>query len=257
MKTINLKSVSIILMTILFFLSYNQTLGQRSEDLKKQSYKAYLTNSLSIWKIVEQNAEKQYNASPNNMQGLLNLAKVQYGLLNTCLANEEKKVFNQYLEKAEKNVETLLEANERWAEVHALRAALYSLEMGFSPSKGMFLGPKSEEHIDKAIKYDATEPAGWVQKGGSKLHTPKAFGGSISEAINYYQKAIELYERDTTEIKNNWQYINTLAWLGIAHSKNEAYDKAKATYEKALKIEPEYGWVKHVLMKNLEQAMEE
>ena len=257
MKTLKFKTTSMVLMTIFIITGWTQSFSQESNNLKKQAYKAYLTNSLSVWKVVEQNAEKQYNASPNNMQGLLNLAKVQYGLLNTCLANEEKKVFKKYLEKAEQNVETLLKANERWAEVHALRAALYSLEMGFSPSKGMFLGPKSEEHIEKAINYDENEPAGWVQKGGSKLHTPKAFGGSISESIKCYQKAIDLYEKDTAQARNNWQYINSIAWLGIAYTKDEAYDKAKSTFQKALEIEPEYGWVKHVLMKNLEQAMEE
>lgn len=250
MKTPKIKYLSIFSLAILFFCGTVQTFGQKANNLKDQSYKAYLTNSLSVWKRVERNAEMQYRASPNNMQRLLELAEVQYGLLNTCLANEEKKVFKQYLEKAEKNVETLLEANEQWAKVHALRAALYSLEMGFSPSKGMFLGPKSAQHIEKAIKYDETEPAGWVQKGGAKLHTPKAFGGSISESIRCYKKAIELYEKDSVDSKNDWQYINTLAWLGIAYSKNGACDKAKSTYKKALKIEPEYRWVKYNLMKS-------
>lgn len=81
------------------------------------------------------------------------------------------------------------------------------------------------------------------------------FGGNISEAIHCYKKGVKLYEKKPGDHKNEWQYINALAWLGNAYAKNEQYDKALKTYEKALEVEPGFNWVKYDLMKNLKEKL--
>lgn len=257
MRTQTIIIAVIILFTGLWTIHPLKTKAQENTNLKKQTYKAYLTNSLSVWKAIEKNARKTYRADSNNMQSLLELTEVHYGLLNSCLSNQAKEEFEKYIKRAKADVETLLETNKRWAKAHALKAGLLSMEMAMNPSKGMLLGPKSGKHIAKAIKYDSKEPLAWFQKGGSKLHTPKMFGGNDEEAVKHFQKAVQLYESDTILCKNNWQYINTLAWLGNAYAEIEKYDKARATYEKALKVEPEFHWVRHVLMKKVQKGMKD
>ena len=243
-----------IILSMVFLIAINSD-AQTSGKLKKQTYSAYLSNSVTVWKVIEKQISTKQNQSPDNMQLLLDLTNVQYGLLNACIANKDKDTYNQYIEKAEKNVEELIESDDQWAEAHALKSALLSVEMSFSPSKGMYLGAKSAQHIESAIKADPSEPTGWVQKGGSKLFTPKMFGGSIGEAIKCYKEAIRLYETDTMQTSNNWQYINTLAWLGNAYKQNENYEMAKQTYRKAIAVEPEFYWVKNILMLDLEKEM--
>ncbi|MGA9364178.1 MAG: hypothetical protein WBW16_07400 [Bacteroidota bacterium] len=39
------------------------------------------------------------------------------------------------------------------------------------------------------------------------------------------------------------------AWIGLAHLDRNATILARKAFEKALEINPDYGWVKHLLMK--------
>ena len=249
--------IIVLLCAGMLLLKSNNMNAQENQKLKKQTYKAYLTNSLSVWKTIESNISKKQQANPENVDLLLDLVKVRYGLLNCCLGKRNEEEFERYIDQAKENVETLLQINPEHAETHALKAGLLSLEMGFNPRKGMFLGPESGQHIEKAIAYDQTEPTGWMQKGGSKLHTPAMFGGSVEESITCYKEAVRLFEKDSAIWKNNWLYINTLAWLGMAYKENENYEKALETYNKALAIEPEFGWVEHNLKKTLEKEMKD
>ncbi len=252
MKTINYFSFVLLIM-----MMGAPIIAQPSHTLKEQCYTAYLNNSVAVWKTIENQAKNRYNENQDNMYLLIELTRVQYGLLNACIATDDEVTYDEYIDEAHSNVDELLEANENWSEAHALKAGLYSIEMGFSPGKGMFLGSKSEEHIQKAIKIDPLEPTGWIRKGGSKLFTPKMFGGSIEAAVKYYKKAISIYENDTLKSKNNWEYINTLAWLGIAYKKQENYNGAMKIFKKALSVEPNFNWVSKQLIPALENDMRE
>jgi tetratricopeptide (TPR) repeat protein len=246
-----------ILLISTFMAVVLQGNAQNSEYLKKNSYKAYLTNSIKVWKAVEKKAQQQYRDNEGNFQLLFDLTAIQYGLLNACVANKNEGVFEQYLPKANRNTDTLLEYNPEWSAAHALKAGILSTEMAFNPMKGMSLGPRSSAHIEKSIRYDENEPLGWIQRGGSKLHTPKMFGGNIKEAIESYEQAISLFEQDSGLCKNNWQYLNTKAWLGIAYAEDKQYKKALAAFEDALEYEPGFDWVKYHLLPELKKNLKE
>ena len=124
--------------------------------------------------------------------------------------------------------------------------------MAFAPMKGMFLGPKNIKHTELAIKYDDKLPAALEMKASSKLFTPEAFGGDIPEAVKLYSKTIELYELNPDDLVFDWNYINALAWLGIAHQKAGENTEALKIYNKALEVEPEFNWVKFVLIPSVE-----
>ena len=74
------------------------------------------------------------------------------------------------------------------------------------------------------------------------------WGGDLDEAIAAYEKAIQLYESNPAALQFNWMYLDTMAFLGQALAKKGQSEKAIAIYEKALKAEPEFGWVKFVLL---------
>ena len=130
----------------------------------------------------------------------------------------------------------------------ALLSSIYGWEMGYSPWKGMFLGGKSSSNIEKATKVDGSSAIVWQIFGNSKLFTPRAFGGSISEAVEAYEKSVKLYEANPALTKSNWRYLDALAWLGQAYEQNNQLDEARKTYEKALEVEPGFGWVKYKLL---------
>ncbi len=88
-----------------------------------------------------------------------------------------------------------------------------------------------------------------VQKlyGGSKLYTPEMFGGSAEKSASAFAQAISIYE--SIEDTNNWVYLDALVGLSIAYNKLEQKDKSKAILEKAVSLEPDFGWAKSLLEK--------
>ena len=213
----------------------------------QQEFLAYSMNSITLWKDIVKNLENQFKESNNDSIMAFKLARAQYGLLTACIGNQDETTFNEFFDKTEENIKNLLKSYPQWSALYAMQAGVYSLKMAFDPGKGRFLGPKSGKIIEKAIKCNEYEPTAWVQKAGSKLHTPKQYGGSITEAINCYNKAIELFEQNDSMLVNNWQYVNSIIWLGNAYNTAEQYENALKTFEKALKIAPDHGWVKYDL----------
>lgn len=132
-------------------------------------------------------------------------------------------------------------------------SGILGFKIAFAPMKGMWLGPRSNSHLSKAMKNDKTNAQAWKQKGNSLLHTPAAFGGDVKKSIKHYVRAIELYESQG-DLTNNWEYIDALAWLGQAYHKDGQLEKAKSTYSKALEQEPNAGWVKYVLLPKAEKV---
>ena len=255
MKTQIQKTITILLLSSLMIFFYNKIAFSKYDDneIKKNCYKAYLMSSKSLWEDLIKKLENRHKSFPDDIQLLFELTKVQYGLLYTCLANKDKETYNAYVDITKENISKLLEYNEEWSEVHAVMAGIYSIKMGFNPMQGMFLGPKSESHIEKAIKYDENNPVAWVRKAGSKFFTPEMFGGSITEAIKFYEKAVKLFEKDEKNTIMNWEYLDALVWLGISYQKVNNKEKAIATFKKALSIEPNFNWVKYRLLPEAEK----
>ncbi|MCK4661392.1 MAG: tetratricopeptide repeat protein [Bacteroidales bacterium] len=248
------KVLQVFLLSIFTLLILLNNVNANSKDkieIKKMAYRAYLMNSENLWKEVIKHQKEINRNETDDFEKLLNLSFTQYGLLYSCVANKDEDTFDKYVDIADENVDKLISLNEKNSQAHALKASIYGLKMAFSPYMGMFYGAKSDMHIEKAIECNKNEPLAWIQKASSKLHTPKLFGGNISEAIKYYKKAIELYETDKVEY--NWHYIDALAWLGISYQNAEMTEEAINTYKKALKIEPDFAWIKYVLLPKAEK----
>jgi tetratricopeptide (TPR) repeat protein len=79
------------------------------------------------------------------------------------------------------------------------------------------------------------------------------FGGSIEDAAKNFSRSIQLFEKEDEAdlLKPHWGYLESLAWMGITQEKLENFDAAKFAYQKALKVEPEYAWVKYSLLPKL------
>jgi len=249
-KCVIIISIFLVHSSILLSQNYNTT-----SDIDKKTYKAYLMNNIIPWKKVVKIYETKYNNSENNYQLLYELTKAQYGLINSCVSNKDKETFKKYIEHIDKNIEKLLEHNNEWASVYALKAGIISFKMSFFPWKAVYYGPKQNEAIKNAIKYNKNEPLAWYQKGCSKYFSPEQYGGSYKDAIKYYKKAITLYKKHSNDLKYNWNYLNNYAWLGQAYEKMEKYEKAISIYNKALNIEPKYRWVKQVLLPRAQKKL--
>lgn len=234
---------SLILIVTLFTLTLSY--AQRTDDLEAMAYKAYLTQNKSLWKLLVKKRQQSYN-KVKSQENLYELVLSQHGLLNACMADQDEGLFNAHYDSILDNIDELINEGHEAANAKALQASTYGMEMAFSPWKGIFLGVKSSNNLEEAKKIDPGSPLVWAIYAKAKLFTPPGFGGDKKEAVNALEKAVELYEMENTI--NNWRYLDALAWLGQAYQQIEESDKAITTYQKALKVEPDFLWVKRSLL---------
>ncbi len=238
------------LLLLVAFLPLAATQTTLDEKMRSQFYQAYLTNSLLLWKNGLQELEAAYQSS-EDPEILLAMARAEVGAVGACFAQQDFDQAANWLERAEKHVKTLLKTNPDLPEAHALIAGIYGQKIALKPIRGMFLGGKSNKHLQRAIELGPENPLAHFQRGNNYYHTPAAFGGDLDKAVEHLQAARRLYEQ--CNMAENWEYLNTLAWLGQALAKQGNPQAARSVYERALQVEPEFGWVKKVLLPALQE----
>ncbi|GAA5027243.1 hypothetical protein GCM10011506_13650 [Marivirga lumbricoides] len=230
MKRQILKSLVIIITLV----AANYQAG--AQTAKEVSYQAYLTNSEELWKLAIKKADNPWSK-----------ALACYGLLNFTMVAQNEELFDDYLDTTLDLLEESENDEKHKAEALALRASIYGFIMGYSPWKGMLYGPKSSSAINEALKLSKTSGIVWMVQGSSLFYTPESFGGDKAEAEKAFEKSIESYENNGDTL-THWLYLSALANLGRTYYANGKHNLAKATYEKALAIEPQYHWVSKVLL---------
>ncbi len=234
--------ITILFVLLTFTLSAS---AQMSSEVQQLFYQGYLTTAKAPW---EQAMEKiKQDNTLDETQKLHATTEAQCGLLMYAFANQDEAAYEAVADELEENLNVLLEENPKDATALAKMAQLYGATMGFESWKAMYLGSKSEKLVNRAIKAEPENANAWVERANARLFTPAMFGGDIDEAVECFEKAIQYYEAQPDYAKN-WRYLNALAWLGQAQQKAEQPSEAIATYQKALEVEPGFGWVKYKLM---------
>ncbi len=215
---------------------------------KSDIYNAYISNNMSKWK----NVIDEMNLQPTKSNDfVLELLNYQYGYIAWCVGNKKEKLAKEYLELGDKNIQLLEKNAYKLYLVNAYKSAFYGFKIGLNKFQAPFLGPKSVDCAKLAMQQNEKEPFGFVQYGNGQYHMPPVFGGSKKVAAEYYEKAKNLMELDPTQIKEDWNYLSLLTMIGKSYTELKYYKTAKMYYEKILKIEPNFLWVKNELYPEL------
>lgn len=212
-----------------------------AQTLKEREYVAFMTGSNAFWeKCVAISKEKHGKNS-------YEYAMTIYGMLGNTMASRDKNTFEKYDDIALDIFKKMSSEKPSWGEPKAIMSSIYGMIIGHTPMTGMFYGGKSSSLAEKALKLQPSSPIVNKIYGSSKLYTPSMFGGDIDLAIKHLKKSVELFEQE--DVKNNWMYLGTLVELGIAYQKSGDTNNQKMIIQKALDIEPEFGWAKAFLPK--------
>lgn len=224
---------------LLFGLIAGVALASTGQDLKVMQYGAYLKVSKSLWERCITSAEAKHG------ENSFEKAMAVYGLLNSTMATQDEDTFDEYVDVAADILKEIIEEKPDWGEPKAVLSSIYGLRIAYDPWKGMIYGSKSSSLVSEAFDQQPESPL--VQKlyASSKLYTPSMFGGDAELALEVYEKCVKNYEMGETS--NDWMYLDALMGLAQAQIKEEKGDDAKVTLEKALKIEPEFGWAKGLM----------
>lgn len=188
------------------------------------------------------------------------LAHYYAGLASYRLSNqlpedaEEKR--EQWIETAIRHLRRATEADAEMADAWALLAGSYGQLMGMNPMQAMSLSPKADEAMRHAKSHGPKNPRVWIIDGTQDFFTPSMFGGDKERALEKFERAGRLAEQETVECSlcPTWGHAEAHVWIGIAHMEAERYDQARAAFEAALEIKPDYAWVKEELLPRLEEA---
>jgi tetratricopeptide (TPR) repeat protein len=241
---------------ILIFLFCSPWMCWAQDATDERMYLAYLSKDSGATPWTDAVEERRQALSKNSKDDQLryNLALAQFGLLNHTIKVQDEDLFDRYYDQTLDNIDAIITSNKTWSEPYAMKSAIYGLKMGFSPMQGMILGPKSSTLIDKAKKFNEKSPLAWKVYANAKFFTPEMWGGDIEEAIRAYDQCINLYESDPDQLKFNWMYLDALAFQGQAYLKSGQSAKAIAVFEKALRIEPRFDWIRYNLLPKAKSA---
>lgn len=244
-----------ILTSLLLLLVSVQGFAQSNVISKAKSliYTGYIHNNSQDWTAGIALLEKARQTYPNDQEIAYQLSLAYYGMIGACrsLATCEKLL--EKIKTAQGFVKKLLTQNNTSSRYSALMGGLLAMEIEEKPAQMIFLGPRCSNYINKSIEYDKRNPIAWVEKGNLLYHSPMVFGGDTKKAIASFEKAIKLFEEFPNLKNENWQYLHAWVWLGLAYQDEGRVAEAKATFEQVLKLEPEFLWVKEVLIPGLKE----
>ena len=195
------------------------------------------------------------SASPANGQVPLVRYAVAYAgwrmAFNPMVPGKEQEAL---LDEAVDQLTQAVKAHDRFAEGYGLLAGVYGAKIGKSPMiRGMTLGPRAGATMDRAATLEPDNPRIVLQQGVSAFNTPAMFGGGNAKAETLLRRSIELFEHEPADRPwPNWGRFDAHAWLGQTLLKKGDAAGARAEYEKAQAIAPRSGWLRFVLMPQLQ-----
>ena len=172
------------------------------------------------------------------------------------LLEGESKDPSEHLNAAVEHLKKATEIDPQAAEAYSLLSSVYGWQIGLSPMKSMLLGPRVGKAAQKAKQLAPDNPRVVLSAAISDFNTPKMFGGNKEKGLQGFQRAAELFaqEEPTDPIQPVWGHREAYAWIGIAYQDRGELESARAAFEKALEVDPDFGWVKYVLLPELEKV---
>lgn len=171
---------------------------------------------------------------------------------------DDEKQSLQYADRSIEHLETAVELDDTFGEAYALLASQYGRKMAIKPMYGMVLGPKAEEAMAEAEEHAPNSPRVVFLQAQSDYFTPEQWGGDKERAVRNLRRSIELFESGSPQdsLQPTWGHDEAYTWLGITQMRTDDYRAAASSFRDALEVNPEFGWVKDVLLPKATEAMD-
>lgn len=130
-------------------------------------------------------------------------------------------------------------------ETHALLAQLIGVEMGGSVLRAIWLGGRWERERRAAKAVAPANPRVLLLAGILAYHAPPNHGGGLERAEAELRAAVEAFRADTARRPHpTWGRAEAHFWLGRVWERQGRVEDARSAYQRALELEPEYGWAR-------------
>lgn len=246
------KRNTLITLSLLLLFWTSETKMSAQSTTKKLFYKTYVNREMYKWGDLIRSVET--NNPPKTIEQKFELLNYYYGFTGYLMNRKQHETAQIYISKGQDLIDNILDIAPKNPTAYSYKGAFYGFQMGLSKYKSVYLGPKCLVEIHKALKIDQNNVQALVDKGNVYFYSPAVLGGDKEDALQLYIRALNLMERNK-ETDHNWNYLNLLTTIGIGYTKTAKLNEAKKIYEKILKIEPDFKWVKDDLYPNLIKKM--
>jgi len=243
--------LAVLLLNLYGKVKYSDV-NQLVQKAKQTSKEAFVKYDANLYKQSIGLCERALSAEPQNVLAKYYLAYNQYRLLSMPTKNTNENLFDTYFNQAVQNAKSISKQKGFESEANALLAATYMMKLSRNQSEAPAISKEVYSLLEQAKTYDSLNPRVYLIRGVMLFYTPKMFGGSIQKALENFDKAISLFKSKTGN-SIDWGYLEALAWKGQALTKLNKLNDAEEVYNKALKTEPGFSWVKRVLLPALQK----
>jgi len=140
-------------------------------------------------------------------------------------------------------------------EIYALRSAIDGLLAGAGDmTQSIQYGMACQDEAAHALRLAPANPRALISLAQTKGNTPPEYGGDRREAIDRLKQATASYSGQRGPGIYQWGEADAYTWLGIFCLKEKDRVQAKAAFEAALKVRPDFTWVKTVLLPKAERV---
>lgn len=181
------------------------------------------------------------------------VALAEYRLLNR-LNRDDAKVVQPRLDNAIQHLEQAIKIDRTFPDALALLTSFFGEKMRLDPAAGMQYGPRAQQLLGQAMALAPSNPRVVMLNALSTFFTPEMWGGSQQRGLEGFRKAAALFEEEDLDdpLLPAWGHEEAYAWVGLAEVELGNTAAARTAYEKALAINPEFGWVKYTLLPQLD-----
>lgn len=168
---------------------------------------------------------------------------------------DKKTQADRFVKDGLKHADLALRLDPKMAEVIALKASLQGLSIQIDPGNMMSVGPEIAMGMQHALALSPGNPRVLLLDAMGTLHKPAFVGGGADRALPKFKKSQELFDAEKADLGAgpDWGRFEAYAWAGKSAAQLGNRDGARAFYAKALEIDPQSGWVRHVLLPELDR----
>lgn len=231
-----------------FLLLENISFCNSESIYRKMIYKTFVNGEMYKWDGIIQSMEE--STSTKTLDQKLELISYYYGNTAHQIHKKQYEKATVSCNKGETLIAQVLLQSPQNATAYAYKGAFLGFRIGISKFKSVVLGPESEACINKANQLEPHNVQAIVDKANLLYYIPSILGGDKKQALKLYILAVAIMEKNK-ECHQNWFYLNTLTSIAKTYEKLDQDQHSKAVYEKILRLEPNFKWVKNELYPGL------
>ena len=156
------------------------------------------------------------------------------------------------LEEGISHLKTALALDEHFADAYVLGVLSYYPLYRLTPRRAREISAEEGSMLAKALELAPENPRVALAEAQDLFYSPPPYGGSQERGLQRYQDAIRLFaqQSDEDQAYPDWGHAMAYAWMGGAYLNADQPDvrKARAAFEEALALRPDYALVKYTLL---------